>query len=100
MTDYTGKKVIIRAYRAGVFFGTLAEHDKVNGVVELHDCRRIWYWEGAASLSQMANEGVKNPRACKFTQVVPSMQISGVIEVLPCSIEAAKCIEEVYVWER
>ena len=51
MTDYTGKKVIIRADSAGVFFGTLAEHDKVNGVVELHDCRRIWYWEGAASLS-------------------------------------------------
>ena len=99
MTDYTGKKVLIRAERAGVFFGTLAEHDKSNGVVELHDCRRIWFWSGATSLSQMANEGVKNPDACKFTQVVSSMQISGVIEVLPCSIKAAKSIEGVPVWE-
>lgn len=100
MTDYTGKKVLIRADRAGVFFGTLADHDKVNGVIELHKCRRIWYWSGAASLSQMANEGVNNPSACKFTQVVEIMQIAGVIEVLPCTPEAAKCIEEVPVWQR
>ena len=99
MTDYTGKKVIIRADRAGVFFGTLAEHDKVNGVVELHKCRRIHYWSGAASLSQMANDGVKNPSDCRFTQVVESMQIAGVIEVLPCTDAAIKCIEEVTVWQ-
>lgn len=100
MTDYTGKKVLIRADRAGVFFGTLAEYDKTNGVVELHKCRRIWYWSGAASLSQMANDGVKNPSACKFTQVVKNMQIAGVIEVLPCTQKAAKCIEEVVIWQR
>lgn len=100
MTDYTGKKVIIRADRAGVFFGTLAEHDKANGVVELNNCRRIWSWDGAASLSQMANDGVKTPSACKFTQVVENMQIAGVIEVLPCTEKAAECIEEVKVWQR
>lgn len=99
MTNYTGKKVIIRAEKAGVFFGTLVEHDKVNGIVELHNCRRIHYWSGAASLSQMANDGVKNPASCRFTQVVESIQIAGVIEVLPCTDAAIKCIEEVAVWE-
>lgn len=99
MTNYTGKKVIVRSNRAGVFYGTLADHDKVNGVTELHDCRRIWCWSGAASLSQMANEGVKNPDGCKFTQVIPSMQIAGVIEVIPCSFKAIECIEEVEVWQ-
>ena len=100
MTDYTNKKVIIRSTHAGVFFGTLAEHDKVNQVVELHKCRRIHYWDGAASLSQMANDGVKNPKACRFTQVVENMQIAEVIEVLPCTDAAIKCIEEVNVWQR
>ena len=99
MTDYTGKKVIIRSINAGVFFGTLAEHDKINGVVELHDCRRIWYWSGAASISQLANEGVKNASDSKFTQVVKTIQIAGVIEVIPCTVEAIKNIEGVRVWE-
>ena len=99
MKDLTGKKVIIRADRAGVFFGTLADYDRANGIVEINNCRRLWYWSGAASLSQLANDGVKSPRACKFTQVVESMQIAGVIEVLPCTDAAIKCIEEVAVWQ-
>ena len=100
MTDYTGKKVIIRAKNAGVFFGTLAEYDKVNGVVELHQCRRIWYWSGAASISQLANEGVKNVNNSKFTQVLDSIQIAEVIEVIPCTEIAIKNIEGVPVWKR
>ena len=27
--------------------------------VELKNCRRIWYWNGAASLSELALSGVK-----------------------------------------
>ena len=100
MIDYTGKKVIVRATKAGVFFGTLAEHDKVNGVVELHQCRRLWYWSGAASISQLANEGVKNVNDSKFTQVLDSIQIAEVIEVIPCTEIAIKNIEGVPVWKR
>lgn len=44
-----GKKVIIRADRAGVFFGTLKE--KNGSEVTLTDCRRLWCWYGAASIS-------------------------------------------------
>ena len=39
------KKVIIRADRAGVFYGTIVRKD--GNEVELKDCRRIWYWNGA-----------------------------------------------------
>lgn len=99
MTDYTNKKVIVRADRAGVFFGTLVEHDRANAVVELRKCRRLWYWSGAASISQMAKEGVKNPSSCKFTQVVESIQVAGVIEVIPCTENAIECIEGVKVWQ-
>lgn len=92
-----GKKVIIRADRAGVFFGVLAE--KNGSEVTLTDCRRLWYWDGACSLSQLAVEGTKKPNNCKFTIIVPSMTILGVIEIIPCADEGIKSIEEVVVWK-
>ena len=87
-----GKKVIIRADRAGVFFGTLKE--KNGNEVTLSDCRRLWCWYGAASLSQLAVEGTKDPNNCKFTIVVPTITILGVIEIIPCTEEAVKSIEK------
>ena len=94
----TGKKVIIRADKAGVFFGTLAE--KNGNEVTMTNVRRIWYWDGAASLSQLAVEGTKAPENCKFTVRVPKMTILGVIEIIDCSDEAIKSIEGVPEWKR
>lgn len=99
MTNNIGKKCIIRTNRAGVFFGTLADFDVTNRIAELHDTRRLWYWDGAASLSQLANEGVKKPLNCKFTVVVPQMQVMEVIEIIPCTDEAIRNIEKVDVWK-
>lgn len=98
--DYKNKKVIVRCNRAGVFFGTLKEFDKENRIAVLCDCRRLWYWSGAASLSQLAVEGVKNPYDCKFTVVVEEMSVMEVIEIIPCTDAAIKNIEEVDVWRR
>lgn len=92
-----GKKVIIRADRAGVFFGTLKE--KTGSEVTLTDCRRLWYWHGAASISQLAVEGTVRPNDCKFTLVVPIITILGVIEIIPCTDKAAESIENVDVWK-
>ena len=94
------KKVIIRTNRAGVFYGTLSEFDEANRIAEIKDCRRLWYWSGAASLSQLANEGVKNPDSCKFTVIVPVMQVMDVIEIIPCSEDAISNIENVPVWKK
>ena len=92
-----GKKVIIRADRAGVFYGTLKE--KNGSEVTLADCRRLWCWYGAASISQLAVEGTKRPNDCKFTLAVPIISILGVIEIIHCTDEAIKSIEEVDVWK-
>lgn len=97
LTNYIGKKVIIRAAEAGVFYGTLT--GKEGNEVELKDCRRIWYWNGAASISELAVNGTAKPGACKFTVAVPQMQIMGVIEIIPCTDEAQKSIEGVWVWK-
>ena len=100
MTNYKGKKVIVRSHGAGVFFGTLEDYDAKNGVVELSNTRRLWYWSGAASLSQLATDGAKNPNDCKFTVTVPHMQIAQVLEVIPCSDQAIDNIEGVWTWKK
>ena len=97
--NYINKKCIIRTNRAGVFYGTIAEYDNVNREVTIKDCRRLWYWSGAASLSQLATEGVKRQYDCKFTVVVPEMVVMEVIEIIPCNNDAIKIIEGVRAWK-
>lgn len=93
-------KVIIRANRAGVFFGEIKKRENTpSGVcVTMTNCRRLWYWDGAASLSEMAMVGVKKGPNCKFTVIVPEMEIMDVIEIIPCTEDAVKSIESVSVW--
>ena len=90
------KKVIVRGDRSGVFFGTLVKRE--GREVELKDCRRIWYWEGAASISQLAVDGALKPDYCKFTVAVDSIEILDAIEIIPCTDKAIKSIEGVKVW--
>lgn len=89
-------KVIVRADRAGVFFGEIKERN--GSEVVMTNVRRLWYWDGAASLSQLATEGVSKPQNCKFTVVVTKMTILGVIEIIPCTEQAVKSINSVPVW--
>ncbi|MBO4561184.1 MAG: hypothetical protein J5705_04355 [Bacteroidaceae bacterium] len=93
-----GERVIVRCNRAGVFYGTLSEKDGQE--VALNDCRRIWYWNGAASLHQLAAEGVTAPKDCKFTMRVESIVLPDAIEIIPCTDKAIKCIEAVEEWKR
>ena len=51
------KFVICRTYSAGVFAGFLESREGKE--VVLTKARRLWYWDGAASLSQLAMEGTK-----------------------------------------
>ena len=88
--------VIVRAESAGVFFGTLAE--KEGNEVKLTNCRRIWKWSGAASLSELATSGVTNPGDCKFSVPVHSIVVLGVIEIIPCEQKAIESINAVKEW--
>lgn len=91
------QKFIVRTDRAGVFF---AEIESRNGSeAELKNARRLWYWSGAASLSQLANEGVTRPNDCKFTVTVDSCTVLGVIEIIPCTEKAVESINSVPVWK-
>lgn len=97
-----GKKVIIRSYGAGVFFGTLNEAEKCEDkwTVELLDCRRLWQWYGACSITQLAVEGTKDPVNCKFTLTEPSIVVSSVIEIHECTETAINSIKAVKEWRK
>lgn len=92
------QKYIIRCDRAGVFFAEIKE--KRGSEADLLNARRIYYWDGAATLSQLAMEGVTNPNDCKFTVTVPEMTVLGIIEVIPCSDAAIENINSVKIWKR
>ena len=98
MTNLIGKYVIVRGDRSGVFAGTLAER---NGrEITLTSCRRLWYWDGAASISQLAMEGTKKPGNCKFTVTVDEIVILDVTEIIPCTADAEVNIKGVAVWKQ
>lgn len=89
---------IVRGDRSGVFFGRIVErHDRE---VTLTDCRRVWYWEGAASLSQMAAEGVKVPHACRISVSVQELTVLDAIELIRCTDAAVENIKAVPEWKR
>ena len=92
------KKVIVRADRAGVFYGEIKERN--GSEVVMTNVRRLWYWDGAASLSQLAVNGTTAANNCKFTVYVPEMTILGVIEIIPCTEKAVASIEGVASWRR
>lgn len=91
------KYVIVRTYSAGVFAGYLKKRE--GREAELLNVRRLWYWDGAASLSQLAVDGVSKPENCKFPTELPSIELTEVIEVIPCSEKAKTSIDSVPVWK-
>lgn len=79
-----------------MFYGEIVSRD--GGEVEMKDARCLWYWSGAASLNQLATEGVRKPADCKFTVAVPQVTILDVVEILPCSEAAVGCIDAIPEW--
>jgi len=88
---------IVRTYSAGVFAGYLEK--RKGKEVTLINARRLWYWKGAASLSQLAMEGVKNPDECKFAMPVIEVVLTEVIEILTVTKEAKANIDSVKYWK-
>lgn len=96
----TKNYVIVRADRAGVFFGNLVS--KEGSEVTLNECRKLFYWDGAAAIEQIALDGIspENVKDCKFTVTVENATILGVIQILPCTEKAVKSIQSVTVWKQ
>lgn len=92
------QKYIVRCDRAGVFYG---EIEGRNGQeIKMRNVRCLWYWDGAATLLQLAAEGTIRPESCKFTMTVDSLVVLDAIEIIPCTAEAIKSIEGIEEWKR
>lgn len=91
------KYVIVRTYSAGVFAGELESRNGQE--VVMRNARRIWYWSGAASLSQLAMEGTKDPANCKFPCEVDRVELLQAIEILDVTEEAKESIKAVPIWK-
>ena len=88
---------LIRCDRSGVFAGYLKSLNGKEAIIL--EARRIFYWTGAASLSQLAIDGTKSPSSCKFPEAVTKILVTDVIEVLDVSSKAQASINSVQIWK-
>lgn len=89
---------IVRTYSAGVFAGYLEKREGKEAVIR--NVRRIWYWDGACSLSQLAKDGTAAPDKCKFAVEVDRILVTEVIEIIECTEKAMKSIQGVPEWKK
>ncbi len=93
--------VLVRTYSAGVHVGYMSKQEENNPKhITLIRARRIWYWTGAASLSQLAMEGVKKPQDCKFSMEVESIELTEAIEIISVTESAQQNIGKVAIWKQ
>ena len=95
--DNIKKYVIVRGDRSGVFAGTLVSQE--DRKVVLSGVRRLWRWYGATECLQIATDGVKRPKDCRFTLTAESITLLDAIEVIPTTAEAEAIIKAVPVWK-
>lgn len=90
--------VIVRGQSSGVFAGYFGSRS--GREVVLTNFRRIWKWEGAASVSELASRGTSKPAHCMFPAAAPRIEILDAIEVLDCTAAAQASIEGVPTWTK
>jgi len=88
------KYFIVRADRAGVFFGKIKEQADTS--VTMTNVRKIHYWERAAAVEEISQNGVDGDS--RLTVVVPEMKISNPIQVIPCTDQATENLKGWKVW--
>jgi len=96
------ERCIIRSYGAGVFIGYVKDKvSEINGVnVTLLKAKRVFYWSGACSLTQLALDGTSDALNCKITDAVDEQFIYNVIEIIPLTEKASKNLDEVKIWKK
>jgi len=89
--------VILRTYASGVHVGILNDYDFHTHHALLNQARRLWEWEGAFTLSEVANGGVIS---ATLSEELPTFIVANVEEIIPCSKIAEKFLRETptYVW--
>ena len=70
-----------------------------NGLnVRLGNAHKVWYWDGAAAVEQLSQDGC-NDRS-KITVAVPELVVANAVQIIPCSGKAIANSEEKAEWKR
>lgn len=97
MTKKT-KKYIVRCHSAGVFYGEIEKREGTD--VTMKNVRKLWYWDGACAVEELAVNGTCAPENCKFTVTVEEMVVLGAVQIIPVTEKAAKSLNAVKEWRR
>ena len=92
-----GKITLVRTHTAGVHFGIVKKHKGKEVTLVL--ARRLWSWEGACSLSQVAVDGV-SLASSKISVTVPQIILTEAIELITMTEKASKQMMEAEPWKK
>ena len=92
---FQGKRVIIRTFSAGVHYGTLIKRSGKEAL--LANSKRVWNWNNANTLHEMALFGLG--KESRVSQPIEAILLTEVIEILPCTPEAIKSLDN-QGWEK
>lgn len=90
---------VVRTYSAGVHIGYVQEFGtKHPQYAKLLNSRRLHGWTNACSLSQVAMDGVGE--GSRIAMMLPDIELTDVIEVIPCSYKAMEFFKSAQVWKK
>jgi hypothetical protein len=90
---FLGRHVVVRTYSAGVHIGTLTEIE--GQAVVLTNARRLWKWDGAFTLSEVAIAGIK-PKSSRMAVAVPEILLTQAVEIIPTTETARSTFDATY----
>ena len=88
-SPFLGQTVVVRTYTAGVHIGTLVAKNGKN--VLLADAVRLWKWEGAFTLSEVAESGVG--KKSRISERVEHIELTEATEIIGASDKAVETFE-------
>lgn len=81
---FVGQYVVVRTHSAGVHVGVLQSRDGKE--VVLSAAKRIWQWQGANTLHEVAKNGIST--SSKVSEEIPTILLIEAIEVITMSKRA------------
>ena len=89
---------IVRTDRAGVFYGEVKS--KTKDSIVMTNVRKVFYWDGACAVEELALNGSTNPNNCKLTVIIPEMEIASPIQIIPCSSKSCEILNSIAIWKK
>ena len=87
---------IVRSNMAGVFFGLIEKINPDKSVL-ISNARKIYYWEGAYTMEDLADKGI-DVKKSKVTCEIESVLLSDYCQVIPLTDKALKILNNSPTW--